>query len=360
MSKSTRENGPTLRPTRTGKAVRAILLADDNADLRETTAEQLEILGYAVTAVEDGVAALEKLGRPGSTYDALVTDVRMPRLDGVALATRARAMQPGLPVLLISTHADEMVAERLAAGEVAFCRKPFSREDLVAGLEAARAAAATLPAPAPKREEPSPMEAGMAGKAVSDPPLARRVGPVEAQATGVVDEAVATTRRVRSERSRGPVPKLLAWAALLIVAIGVGTVLRRDSPPPLPAPIEDEVVRSIRVEPLFPQGRLEAAPETLAWREVDRAAIYRVVVRRMARVPVWEAEVLASPTSVPESVVAAITPAVRYTWQVEALDRAGERLAWSEPVSFIVEPGWVESGLGEPGGEGMIEGGKTP
>src|SRR5690348_15955544 len=109
-----------------------VLLADDNADMREYLQRLLEP-AYQVTAVTDGQAALEQAGvRPP---DILIADVMMPRLDGLALvaALRADRRTAGVPVLLLSARAGQEAAiEGLAAGADDYLVKPFAAAELLA------------------------------------------------------------------------------------------------------------------------------------------------------------------------------------------------------------------------------------
>ena len=120
-----------------------MLVADDNADMREYLARLLRTAGYHVTMVTDGQAALAavRVGLP----DLVISDVMMPRLDGLGLvaAVRADARTAGLPVLLLSARAgQEASIEGLRAGADDYLVKPFSAVELLArvrsNLEMAR------------------------------------------------------------------------------------------------------------------------------------------------------------------------------------------------------------------------------
>lgn len=119
---------------------RLVLLADDNATNREVIAQQLALLGYACEAVEDGERAWERLDADRTRYALLLTDVQMPRLDGLALAERIRTHERAtddkpLPIVAItaSASADEG-ARCLGAGMDAFLGKPVQLEDLRAAV----------------------------------------------------------------------------------------------------------------------------------------------------------------------------------------------------------------------------------
>ncbi|HEX3960563.1 MAG TPA: SpoIIE family protein phosphatase [Trebonia sp.] len=120
-----------------------VLVADDNADMREYLARLLRTAGYQVTTVADGQAALDAV-RAGAP-DLVISDVMMPRLDGLGLvaAVRADARTAAVPVLLLSARAgQEASIEGLRAGADDYLVKPFSAVELLArvrsNLEMAR------------------------------------------------------------------------------------------------------------------------------------------------------------------------------------------------------------------------------
>ena len=78
-----------------------ILLAEDEESLRELVARALTQDGHDVVQNPDGATALEALSRDGGRYDLLLTDIRMPVMDGIALALAAGRDYPALPILLI-------------------------------------------------------------------------------------------------------------------------------------------------------------------------------------------------------------------------------------------------------------------
>jgi PAS domain S-box-containing protein len=124
--------------TQAGGALPArVLVADDNADMREYLARLLRTVGYQVTMVTDGQAALDAV-RAGSP-DLVISDVMMPRLDGLGLVTalRADARTAAVPVLLLSARAGpEASIEGLRAGADDYLVKPFSAAELLARARA--------------------------------------------------------------------------------------------------------------------------------------------------------------------------------------------------------------------------------
>jgi PAS domain S-box-containing protein len=124
----------TAASAQAGRALPArVLVADDNADMREYLARLLRTAGYQVTTVTDGQAALDA-ARAG-TPDLVISDVMMPRLDGLGLvaALRADARTAAVPALLLSARAGpEASIEGLQAGADDYLVKPFSAVELLA------------------------------------------------------------------------------------------------------------------------------------------------------------------------------------------------------------------------------------
>ena len=83
----------------------AILIAEDDKGVREFVSRALERDGHHVTAVADGVEALEVLTEGG--FDLLLTDIVMPELDGIALALKVAKDYPELKVLMMTGYAHE-------------------------------------------------------------------------------------------------------------------------------------------------------------------------------------------------------------------------------------------------------------
>ena len=113
-----------------------ILIADDDPNFRKVLDYNLAQLGHMVTAAPDGDTAWRLLTeRP---FDLLLTDVRMPGIDGLELLRRARAAFPSLPVILVTAHGDvEMAVDALQQGAADFITKPFDRVRLREKVERA-------------------------------------------------------------------------------------------------------------------------------------------------------------------------------------------------------------------------------
>lgn len=120
-------------------------LIDDDEDVRRALAFLLGTAGFAVKVYESATGFLEKYD--GSAAGCIVSDVRMPGLDGLQLLGRLRAMESKTPVIVMTGHADVMLAvEAMKAGAVDFIEKPFPDEKLVAAVEAAMARKEAVPA----------------------------------------------------------------------------------------------------------------------------------------------------------------------------------------------------------------------
>ncbi|MEU3838796.1 SpoIIE family protein phosphatase [Streptomyces sp. NPDC028635] len=125
--------GAGAGPTRSAR----VLVADDNADMREYLTRILAGAGYEVEAVSDGVEALDAARR--GTPDLVVSDVMMPRLDGLELVARLRGdpRTASVPVLLLSARAgQEASIEGLRAGADDYLVKPFAAAELLARVRA--------------------------------------------------------------------------------------------------------------------------------------------------------------------------------------------------------------------------------
>lgn len=134
--------GPRERatgPARPGSAAgrRTILLADDDSLVRAVVARALDVYGYGVIEAEDGRAAMALAERDLAAFDAVITDVVMPNMDGPRLAARLRALRPELPVLFISGFTDVALGSAdLAHPRTSLLPKPFAPPELRERLEA--------------------------------------------------------------------------------------------------------------------------------------------------------------------------------------------------------------------------------
>src|SRR5579864_2329007 len=108
-----------------------ILLAEDEEALRAFVARALAQDGHEVIAAADGGEALDVLTREQGRFDLLLTDIRMPVMDGIALALAAARDYPDLIILLMTGYADQRErAHGLDALIHDVIKKPFSVEEL--------------------------------------------------------------------------------------------------------------------------------------------------------------------------------------------------------------------------------------
>jgi PAS domain S-box-containing protein len=115
-------------PMRPG-ASRRILLVDDHAAVRATTASLLEDMGHSVAQAEDGAQALAAIEREPDAYELIVSDYAMPVLSGTELIDRARALVPEMPGIIITGYAEAQSISRRPDG-VLVINKPFTPEQL--------------------------------------------------------------------------------------------------------------------------------------------------------------------------------------------------------------------------------------
>lgn len=115
-----------------------ILLAEDDASMRQFIQKALEKAGHEVEAEADGLAALNRLEAAENGYDLLLTDIVMPGIDGIELSQKAMHLCPDLKVMFITGFAAvAMDAKGNAVQDKAakVLAKPFHLNDLVTQIE---------------------------------------------------------------------------------------------------------------------------------------------------------------------------------------------------------------------------------
>ena len=108
-----------------------ILIAEDEEPLRTLVARALAEEGHAVTAAADGAEALDVLQSEDDGFDLLLADIKMPVMDGIALALAVARDFPELPILLMTGYADQR--ERISGLEALICdviAKPFALAEI--------------------------------------------------------------------------------------------------------------------------------------------------------------------------------------------------------------------------------------
>jgi two-component system response regulator HydG len=121
-----------------------VLVVDDDSGVRYTLREILESEGLEVEEAEDGAQALSRL--EGAAFQLVITDLRMPRVDGLTLLRELRQKSPATRGVLITAHGSERHAvEAMKLGAWDYFKKPFEMEELLAvvqrAIEAARLSA---------------------------------------------------------------------------------------------------------------------------------------------------------------------------------------------------------------------------
>ncbi len=112
-----------------------VLVVDDEPDVRLYVERALTAFGHNVTAVADGFAALESLGH--GSFDAMLTDIAMPGMDGITLSLQVERDHPNMKILLMTGYAHERQrAHNLDALVHEVMSKPFDIETLRARISA--------------------------------------------------------------------------------------------------------------------------------------------------------------------------------------------------------------------------------
>ncbi len=108
----------------------SVLVVDDNEPMRETIAAILSDKGHQCESAENGIEALEKC--KGTKFDAVVTDLDMPGMDGITLTKELTRCFLDLPVMLMTAHDDDSLEGAAKnAGAREFLRKPFDIFDFL-------------------------------------------------------------------------------------------------------------------------------------------------------------------------------------------------------------------------------------
>jgi len=103
----------------------SILIVDDEQDSRDTLTKLLGVEGYAVHAADCASAALDMLG--SEAYDLVITDLVMPRVDGIALTRNIKGLNLDVPIIVVTGFATiEYAVESMKAGAFDFITKPFN------------------------------------------------------------------------------------------------------------------------------------------------------------------------------------------------------------------------------------------
>lgn len=106
-----------------------VLLVDDEEELRRSTAQSLDLAGFQVRDFTGAEAALDFITQ--GFNGVLITDIRMPGMDGMTLMTRVRDIDPDIPVILATGHGDvQLAVKAMREGAYDFIEKPFNAQAL--------------------------------------------------------------------------------------------------------------------------------------------------------------------------------------------------------------------------------------
>jgi len=107
-----------------------ILVADDDRSMRTVILDCLETEGFSALGVADGVAALEAFKK--RKFDLLITDLKMPKMDGQKLFDEVRKLAPDFPIIVITGYSKQsQIVEFFEDGICGYLQKPFSYKELI-------------------------------------------------------------------------------------------------------------------------------------------------------------------------------------------------------------------------------------
>jgi CheY-like chemotaxis protein len=110
-----------------------ILVVDDEELIRNLVVTFLSKLGHSCLTAVDGVDALDKM--KGNKIDAVITDIKMPNMDGITLTSEISIQYPRLPIMVMTAFEEEYSAGiAISAGAREFIKKPFSLEEFAIRL----------------------------------------------------------------------------------------------------------------------------------------------------------------------------------------------------------------------------------
>jgi CheY-like chemotaxis protein len=126
--------GPMAIPLAPGS--QRILLVEDNEELRQSTQEALEVLGYSIMAASDGEEAVRMFEDGGRSIELLITDVVMSGMNGRQVMEHLREKKKHLPVIFVSGYTgDAILRHGVMEEDVNFLPKPFTVETLARKIQ---------------------------------------------------------------------------------------------------------------------------------------------------------------------------------------------------------------------------------
>jgi len=113
---------------------RRVLLVEDTKEVREIFSDFLDVLGYAFDVAGNGAQGIEMLEH--CRYDLVITDLKMPGVSGLDVASAARRTRPGIEVIVVSGSSMPMEDEQIERLGLRFLRKPVLLQNFMAAIEA--------------------------------------------------------------------------------------------------------------------------------------------------------------------------------------------------------------------------------
>ena len=196
------------------KPLRTVLIVEDEANMRRVLCALLERDGYRALEASDGAAALESLAR--ESVDAILTDLRMPKLNGLELLEAVRRSHPEIPVIMLTAHGTVGSAvEALKQGAFDYLTKPFDPDEIRHVMEKAVSTRrlAAREARLPADENPEPLLVGASALLRDVRHVIERVAPTPATVlisgeSGTGKEIVARSLHRASAVRAGPFVKV--------------------------------------------------------------------------------------------------------------------------------------------------------
>jgi DNA-binding NtrC family response regulator len=117
---------------------KSVLVLDDDAGMLRALTKVLTSEGLVVASTSDPVLAMQYLTGGNWTFDAIITDLRMPGLDGVEVLDIVKSRRLNIPVIIITAYGtDEAQAAAARLGAAAYLEKPVATEELLAAVQRA-------------------------------------------------------------------------------------------------------------------------------------------------------------------------------------------------------------------------------
>src|SRR5579864_6696319 len=114
----------------------AVLIIDDEAEIRESLQTLLEMEGFAVETAASGEAGLQRIGE--HPFDLVLLDLALPGRDGMEILADIRSHETRLPVIMITAYGTvENAVRAMQCGAANFVQKPWDNEKLLADIRAA-------------------------------------------------------------------------------------------------------------------------------------------------------------------------------------------------------------------------------